>query len=96
MAATVHEPFGLGAALPSVVFVGEPRMVPGAFARSRAPWAGATWQRHITAQPQSTIACGLTAQPKPSDQSSKHYPHTTRVGAGNSDAKGPHPPRDPV
>jgi len=96
MAATAHVPFGLGAVLPPVGFAGEPRMAPGAFARTRAPWAGATWQRCIIAQAQASNICGLPVQPKPSDQSSKQYPHTTRIGAGNSAAKGPHPPRDPV
>ena len=98
MANTAHVPFGLGAVMPSVALVGGPRTVPGAlFARSRAPWAaGATWQRRIDAQPQAANPCGLPAQPKPSNQSSKHYPHTTRIAAGDGGAKGPHPARDPV
>lgn len=97
MAATAHVPFGLGAVLPSAAVVGGPRTVPDAlFMRSRAPWTGASWQRCSTAQPQAAIASGLLAQPKPTDQTSQNYPHTTRIGAGNSDGKGPHPVRDPV
>jgi hypothetical protein len=91
-------PFGLGAALASAGTVGRPRPVSGAHsAYQLLPWAAfGAGQRCVAAQPQAAEAYGLPQQPETSNKSIKQYPQTTRIAAGNSDAKGPHPARDPV
>jgi hypothetical protein len=53
-------------------------------------------QRHVAAQSLAAGPCGAPAQPKPGNKSIKQYPQTTRIAAGDSYAKGPHPARDPV
>ena len=80
------------------------QLMPWAAARSTAVCSTAvcstdvrnTAQRHVAAQPLAAGPYGAPSQPLPSDKSIKQYPQTTRIGAGNSYAEGPHPARDPV
>ena len=92
-------PFGLGAGLLSVSTVARPRSASGGpSTRQLMPWAPArsTQERHVAAQPKAVGPCGAPPQPQPSNNSIKQYPNTTRIAAGDSYAKGPHPARDPV
>jgi hypothetical protein len=92
-------PFGLGAGLPSVSMVARPRSVSGGPSTLQLmPWATArsTQQRNVAAPPKAVGPCSAPPQPQPSNNSIKQYLHTTRIAAGDSYAKGPHPARDPV
>jgi hypothetical protein len=86
-------PLSRGAFLPSVIATVQPCPGKGTFpAPRRGLRAQASWQRQRTVQSQAMSPCRTFAQP----DLSKQYPHMTRIAAGNGDAKGPHPARDPV
>jgi hypothetical protein len=87
-AAEARTPFGSDACLPSdVAATTQMRGGFAVYARPRAFWAaGVSGQRRLAAD----LAALALGQPN----SSKQYPHTTRIAAGGG-TKGPHPARDP-
>ena len=86
-AAEARMPIGAGVCLPTGV-VGTARPHEGAMARPRprAFWAAEAFGRGRKAAVLAAVALG---QP----DSSKQYPHTTRIAASGG-AKGPHPVRE--
>jgi hypothetical protein len=81
-------PFGSDACLPSgVAATTQVREGSVVYARPRAFWAA-----DVSVQPR--LAAGLAALAFGQPNSSKQYPHTTRIAASGG-TKGPHPAREP-
>jgi len=87
-AAATRARFGMGAVLPSTVQAAQPACAGAeAFAHRRASWARDVFQPDGKAAGLG-VALGQRNSRKP-------YPHTTRI-VPSGDARGPHPPREPV